>query len=423
MVHPSQRQPRYSPRTPPWTLTLRRGDGRRSIQLRPWIVGCVVGCVALLTLSYVGATAYLIFRDDILGASVSRQVQMQYAYEERIAALRAELDRLSSRHAVQTETVEQQVATLLQQQATLEERQSSLDALLGEARAAGISVDGNTSPMPRARPDAAENDDVPLDVVPGEPTDDDRLSDIRGARADERQIALAGVRPTLARVASSLDRAESRQSAALDALTTAAGGEEDRLTEALTAVDAKIAAPQDADSEPQGGPFIPVEGLHFVERAALLKKTLDGIEELRRGAAALPVRVPVKAQYLSSRFGYRLDPFLKRPAFHAGLDFVASAGSTVHATAAGTVVFAGVNGGYGEMVEIAHADGVSTRYCHLARALVSKGARVDAGTPIGLVGSTGRSTGPHLHYETRRGGEAIDPALYLAAGKALRGGG
>jgi len=388
--------------------------------VRPWLVGSALGCVVLLTLAYVGATAYLVYRDDILGASVSRQVQMQYAYEERIAALRSELDRLSSRHAVQTETVEQQLSTLLQQQATLEERQTALDSLVSDARGAGISIGGNAPPMPRARPGADESEDAPLGYMPGVATDGDKLSEIiGGTRAGERKIALAGVRPTLARVASSLDRAESRQSAALDALTAAAGGEEDRLTQALTAVDANIAGSQDAASEPQGGPFIPVQGLHFVERAALLKKTLDGIAALRRDAAALPVRVPVKAQYLSSRFGYRLDPFLKRPAFHAGLDFVAPAGSTVHATAAGTVVFAGANGGYGEMVEIAHADGVSTRYGHLARALVSKGAHVDAGTPIGLVGSTGRSTGPHLHYETRRGGEAIDPALYLAAGKAL----
>ncbi len=173
--------------------------------------------------------------------------------------------------------------------------------------------------------------------------------------------------------------------------------------------------------KPQGGPFIPAEGLHFVERVALLKKSLDGINALRRDALALPVRLPVKARGLSSRFGYRIDPFLNRPAFHAGLDFVADAGATVRATAAGTVVSAGLDGGYGEMVEIAHADGVSTRYAHLSRILVSAGTHVEAGTPIGLVGSTGRSTGPHLHYETRRDGEAMDPALYLAAGRALRG--
>ena len=134
----------------------------------------------------------------------------------------------------------------------------------------------------------------------------------------------------------------------------------------------------------------------------------------------MPIGVPVKAVHVSSRFGYRLDPFLKRPAFHAGVDFVAAAGTTVRATAAGIVINAGWSGGYGQMVEIDHADGVSTRYGHLSAFLVSVGDRVEAGAPIGRVGSTGRSTGPHLHYETRRNGKTVNPAIYLAAGKALR---
>ena len=93
----------------------------------------------------------------------------------------------------------------------------------------------------------------------------------------------------------------------------------------------------------------------------------------------------------------------------------------MRATAPGTVVSAGWKGGYGKMVEIRHADGVSTRYGHLS-ADPCRGRRSasPAGTPIGRVGSTGRSTGPHLHYETRRDGKAVDPALYLAAGRALQ---
>ena len=212
------------------------------------------------------------------------------------------------------------------------------------------------------------------------------------------------MRPILSRVGASLDRTEAKQSDALDALSSAAENESDHITDALTAIGANAAGPADEASEPEGGPFIPAAGLHFVERAALLRRTLDGIESLRQSAKAMPLGAPVKALYFSSRFGYRIDPFLKRPAFHAGLDFVAEDGTVVRATAAGTVVSAGWNGGYGEMVEIKHADGVSTRYGHLSEILVSRGMHVDAGTPIGRVGSTGRSTGPHLHYETRRDG-------------------
>ncbi len=432
MVHPSQQHSHYTPRKPTWSLILRRGGATRSYPIRPWLVGSIAGVIGLFIVAYVAATAYLVYRDDLLGAAVSRQVRMQYAYEERIAALRSELDRVTSRHAVQTEGVEQQLSRLLDQQGTIEERQSTLDKLVGQARAAGVAVTEEAPPLPRARPDesgagAAKGgaEVEPLGFMRTAPTDSDVVSRLllKGGRRD-RAVALGGsIRPVLAHVGSSLDRVESKQSVALDALSTAAGGEEDRLTEALTAIGAKVASgPGDADTEPEGGPFIPAEGLHFVERAALLQKTLDGIETLRQGAATLPVKLPVKALYVSSGFGFRVDPFLNRPAFHPGLDLVAEAGTTVRATAPGTVVTAGVNGGYGEMVEIAHADGISTRYGHLSAILVTPGMHVDAGTPIGRVGSTGRSTGPHLHYETRRNGEPIDPALYLAAGKALSGG-
>ena len=133
----------------------------------------------------------------------------------------------------------------------------------------------------------------------------------------------------------------------------------------------------------------------------------------------MPIGVPVAASGISSRFGYRMDPFLNRPALHAGLDFVAAAGTEVRATAPGIVVSADWNGGYGRMVEIEHLNGLSTRYAHLSAILVSTGEHVAAGAPIGRVGSTGRSTGPHLHYETRRNGNAVNPALYLSAGRTL----
>ncbi len=434
MVHPSQRQPHYTPRKPSWSLTFRRGDTTRAYPIRPFLVGSALGLFVLLLVAYVGATAYLVYRDDLLGAAVSRQVEMQYSYEDRIAALRAELDRVSSRHAVQTEGVEQQLATLLDQQETIERRQAALDVLVGQARAAGISVASGAPRLPQARPGddnaagAAPEDtgSAPLGYLPEAPADDDVIS--KTLLKHDRSAVAAGhnIRPILSKVGASLERVETRQSDALDALSAAAGSEAGRLTDALSSIgvdtSANMGGPLEEEPGPRGGPFVPPETLHFVERTALLKGTLDDIAALRQHAVALPVRMPVKALYISSRFGYRVDPFLKRKAFHAGLDFVAEPGTPVRATAPGTVVFAGSNGGYGEMVEIRHADGVSTRYGHLSKILVARGTQVEAGAKIGLVGSTGRSTGPHLHYETRRDGDAVNPALYLAAGKALRSG-
>ena len=112
----------------------------------------------------------------------------------------------------------------------------------------------------------------------------------------------------------------------------------------------------------------------------------------------------------------RTDPFLGRPAMHTGIDFRGDTGEPVHATAAGKVTIAGWNGGYGKMVEIDHGNGLATRYGHLSEIDVKVGQIVRIGQVIGKIGSTGRSTGPHLHYETRIDGEAVDPQKFLRAG-------
>jgi len=121
----------------------------------------------------------------------------------------------------------------------------------------------------------------------------------------------------------------------------------------------------------------------------------------------------------TSGFGMRIDPFLRSPAMHTGLDFRGAQGDPIRATAAGTVSQAGWNGGYGKMVEIDHGNGLSTRYAHLADITVTVGQTVRTGHVIGRLGSTGRSTGPHLHYETRVDGDAVDPQKFLRAGVRL----
>src|SRR6185503_8746147 len=168
MVHPSQRRPNYAARASSWALSIKHGGATRTFAIRPIVAAPIAGVLVLLLTVYVGATAYLISRDDLVGAAVSRQVSMQYAYEERIAALRSELDRLTSRHAVQAEGVEQQLAALLEQQATIEERQSALDGIVKRAKAAGVDV-GVATRLPQARPetDNPSADDAPADSDAG----------------------------------------------------------------------------------------------------------------------------------------------------------------------------------------------------------------------------------------------------------------
>ena len=137
----------------------------------------------------------------------------------------------------------------------------------------------------------------------------------------------------------------------------------------------------------------------------------------------LPVRRPLEGETdTASGFGVRQDPFTGSPAMHTGLDIHADVGNPVRASADGTVTAAGWNGGYGRMVNVDHGNGLSTRYAHLSAIEVRVGQSVRTGQIVGKVGSTGRSTGPHLHYETRLRGEPVDPQKFLRAGEKLDGG-
>lgn len=420
MVHPSQQKYHAAARRPPATVTLAQNGRSRTITLRPWLAGLTVATVAVLSCGTIASTAYLVFRDDLAGALV-RQTRVEADYEERIAALRSEVDRVASRHVVETQGVEEQLAVLLGRQAAIQERQSSLDGLVERARKTGVETAAAERsrpprPRPQAEPAAAVGDGEPLAFAPTT-ADDAMITGSIGAKPGTtvKLTDPAKVKSLISGVQSSLDLEQDRQTATLDALDRATTAKAGRISAALASIGAKPTRTE----APEGGPFIAVAGLQFAERAALLGRSLDDLAALRLSAAALPLGAPLQASYVSSRFGARLDPFLNRPSLHPGIDLVANLGSVVRATAAGTVVTAGWNGGYGQMVEIRHSGSVSTRYGHLSQILVATGATVAAGTPIGLVGSTGRSTGPHLHYETRRNGSPVDPEIYLRAGREL----
>ena len=122
----------------------------------------------------------------------------------------------------------------------------------------------------------------------------------------------------------------------------------------------------------------------------------------------------------SSGFGWRDDPIRHRAKFHTGTDFRGKRGTPVVASGDGVVVFAGRRGGYGNLIEIDHGNGIITRYAHLRRMIAKKGAAVSAGEQIGEVGSTGRTTGPHLHFEVRLGERPVDPVTALSVAQLLR---
>jgi murein DD-endopeptidase MepM/ murein hydrolase activator NlpD len=189
-----------------------------------------------------------------------------------------------------------------------------------------------------------------------------------------------------------------------------------RISLGLPPVSAETDPPKLADAA--GGPFIATafartEPVIVDEKMAEIAKQVGIYERIKAEIAALPLVKPMSADAeITSEYGYRNDPFRRVPAMHAGVDFRGSWGSSVTATADGIVTGAGWDGAYGKRVEISHDNGVTTRYAHLSSVAVTIGQRVKRGAVVGRIGSTGRSTGPHLHYETRVNGEAIDPVRF-----------
>jgi len=174
----------------------------------------------------------------------------------------------------------------------------------------------------------------------------------------------------------------------------------------------------------QGGPFIAADELLATDvsyelqvSVAMLDLKLDRWEALHQLVLALPLAAPLEHYEINSEFGYRKDPINGRSALHTGLDFGAPRNSALYTTAPGVVTFAGWRGRYGRVVEVDHGYGVKTRFAHLAKISVKKGQSVALGEEVGLLGSSGRATGPHLHYEILFEGKPYDPMNFIKAGK------
>jgi len=159
-------------------------------------------------------------------------------------------------------------------------------------------------------------------------------------------------------------------------------------------------------------PDSPIFFKQLIDRVSLTK-------DLRLALNFIPLKAPMDYYYISSKFGMRTDPKTKKKRFHRGIDLAGTWHEDVLAPADGVVIFAGGNGGYGKMIKIQHRYGIVTAYAHLQKVLVNKGQKVNIGTRIGKMGSTGRSTGQHLHYEIIVNKKHIDPSIFIKEGKKL----
>ena len=182
----------------------------------------------------------------------------------------------------------------------------------------------------------------------------------------------------------------------------------------------------------RGGPLkaVPIGPSHPADLRSELAFTAQQIQQLEETlitkqaqwqrdldrVSKLPTALPLAQDFsITSGFGVRADPMTHQPSMHEGIDFVAPVGTPVLATADGKVLRSGFSGAYGEMVDVLHADGFVSRYAHLSRRHVNEGDKVERGQLLGLLGNTGRSTGPHLHYEVMYQGQAMHPAKAFAA--------
>lgn len=252
--------------------------------------------------------------------------------------------------------------------------------------------------------------DLPKDSKAGETVSDSSSA----AAGTVRKVSLAVPE------AAALARIEARQLAFVEALTRAADRRAFAASARLTSLglNPKVMAASMSDRRAEGGPLIRLmtsaDGRidPRFERLGLSLARMDALERSLRG---LPQVLPASLQYISSGFGFRTDPFTGAGAFHPGLDFRGPLGAPIYAAARGVVSFAGVRSGYGNCVEINHGNGLITRYAHMSAFRTMVGKQVVPGEVIGLIGSTGRSTGPHLHFEVRIADRPVNPRPFLEA--------
>jgi len=412
-VEPRQRHQNRASASAGYTIA----HAGRQIRFGPVAFWIAVGSVVIMAGWSVATATYFAFRDDLLKGLVARQAEQQYAYEDRIAELRARIDRTTSRQLLDQEQFEQKLSDLLRREAALESHAAALTGIIDPAPTGSIKP-ARGSQEPAA---AAKSSGGPSSL----PESHDRHSFLEpeSAPTNHKGGKDADLNAKLARVEGSLDRVERRQSVALAQMQERYDSKARKLRGVLAELGLK---PNGASQPASGGPFVPIklpgEGNGFERALTHVNIARVQTEQLSRSLVFVPVRKPVTGEIeLSSTFGVRADPFLHIPAMHTGVDFRGDAGDPIHATAAGTVTAAGWSGGYGKMVEVDHGNGLSTRYGHLSRIDVNVGDKIRIGQIIGHMGSTGRSTGPHLHYETRIDGEAVDPQKFLNAGARLLG--
>lgn len=451
-----------------------RSDGRvQFFTFGPTLQATMAG-LSLIFLGWVAfATVNVIFKDRIIAAKDHRYQQMQSAYENRVADLQLSYDEVNGALVSAEDRFRSAADELQAKQNTIMsflDRKQQVDATLLSVGSGGTPADkaaqapdGDTAgdsiavqPQSSGGSDADDDDSgggasdltvSPQAVKPqprtAKPTHASLL-DVGGAvgriagflfgprKPSGISPEMLARHPVLKMLAAQTERVRrlSMTETALMSRTqgqVADGVQEIQAVLRHTGINPDEFAQRIQTAEGVGGPEIPLSDVHvdgiadqgFQQAYLNALAVLDQMNQLLTGMRHVPLTTPVSGPEFerTSGFGPRVDPFTGRYAFHPGVDFAGPWGATVRSTAPGTVVWAGARGSYGNMVEIDHGYGIHTRYGHLSSILVRVGAKVSKGAPVGKLGSTGRSTGPHVHYEVWYDDVVRNPSKFIEAGR------
>lgn len=400
--------------------------------IQPWVLSSAATGLLILALFNVAAAFYLFQRDDLLTRNAVQEIELRQAYEAKFQRFQTAMETIQDQSAEERIRLANELAELEVRQNKYASRHARVAAVIDNARKMGIRVASVAAPVPVIKPGSRPllaNSDVSLGgdetaVGGSELPLDSGLNGTLDAFPDtfedfERETNLRDPFTRIDQFQADLDAMEQINAVSVQAVAAAITDEHHAYRSALSDLPIKLKLP--AEAQGIGGPFIPADFDENALNAASkrIEGQLQDISRLRKLSVSLPIAIPVKNPRKSSSFGRRIDPFRKRAAFHSGVDFRASTGTPVMATADGQVLRAGRAGGYGKLVELRHAHGLTTRYGHLSKISVKAGQSVKRGDVIGKVGSTGRSTGPHLHYEVRNKGNARNPQPFMDAGKQV----
>jgi murein DD-endopeptidase MepM/ murein hydrolase activator NlpD len=358
-------------------------------------------------------------RDKFRGWFCDRQVIVRKGGEDRViaiskraqvgtasvaVALLAGLVSVGSSAVVERFQMNAQRAHLLQQEAQVTQAQQHVQTFRDE-------LDAATAQLERRQAFLEEMVEVlPADLLAEAALEGEAAQGSDAAGADLEQIS--AVLPEAAELA----ELEQRQLASVALLTRFAEGRAARAEAAIRGLGLDPSRMMVPARQAMGGPL---EALTSEPDGSLdprferLGQSLAKMAALEQGLESIPQVMPADLARMTSSFGYRRDPFTGEAALHSGLDFGGRHGDPIHAAADGKVTYVGNKAGYGKVVEITHGNGLLTRYAHMSAWNARVGQEVEAGDLIGAIGSTGRSTGPHLHFEVRIGGRAVNPRPFL----------